>query len=341
MFKRIWLALFLGCLLMAGGVHAASRPDNDAALAWLRAAQQPDGGFTNGFTEGSDLGATVEVLLAGVAADAPVGEEAALDYLRAQVEAGAVADANGLSRVVVALAALGEDPRDFAGDDLVAALLASQAPATGQFGDSLFGHAYALLALHHAGADVPPDALALLEAQRTTEGAWALFGEADADAADTNTTALAVQTLVALGRRDVAEGALPYLRRVQNADGGFPYQNPSDWGTDTDANSTAVVLQALLALDEPLDAWAVDGVTPLDALLALHDAESGGYLWQAAVPGANVMATAQAVQATEGLTLARLADAASVPTRPAWFPLGLGLLGGLLVGGLWLKFRRR
>lgn len=356
MFKRIGLLwLLVGMVWSAQPGWAAGRPENMAALTWLQTAQQADGGFTNGFAAGSDLGTTVEVILAGAAGGAPVATWASaagatpLNYLRAQVEAGAASDANALSRVVMALLALGADPRDFGGVDLLAALLASQDAATGQFGASLFAHAYALLALHNAGAAIPPDAIALLEAQRTTEGAWALFGESDPDAADTNTTALAIQALVAGGRRDLAEGALPYLRRVQNADGGFPYQKPSAWGTDTDANSTAVVLQALLALGETPTAWAVSGVTPEDALLTLWDAESGGYLWQAGVPGANITATAQAVQALAGLTLARvdraaeLAGTALVPldTLAGWLPLGLGLLGGLLVGGLWLKFRRR
>jgi hypothetical protein len=34
----------------------------------------------------------------------------------------------------------------------------------------------------------------------------------------------------------------------------------------------------------------------------LWDAESGAYYWQAAVPFANMLATAQAVQAAEGMT---------------------------------------
>ncbi|MBN2006341.1 MAG: hypothetical protein JXA21_23515 [Anaerolineae bacterium] len=40
--------------------------------------------------------------------------------------------------------------------------------------------------------------------------------------------------------------------------------------------------------------------------MALWDAAGGGYFWQASTPCANVMATAQAVQATEGMRLLRV-----------------------------------
>ncbi|NTV78693.1 MAG: prolyl oligopeptidase family serine peptidase, partial [Clostridiales bacterium] len=39
---------------------------------------------------------------------------------------------------------------------------------------------------------------------------------------------------------------LAYLEATQNADGGWPYQNPSDYGTDSDANSTALIIETLI-----------------------------------------------------------------------------------------------
>ncbi len=299
--------------LWAAPVTAAGRPQNETALTWLRGFQQADGGFTNGFSDGSDLGATTEVMLAAAAAGqdcsawlSSVGNSP-LDYLAAQVKQGAVKDAAGLTRAVLATVATGQDPRNFGGQNLVQALLAAQDKDTSRFGDSLYAHAYAMLALHSAGEPVPQSAVDLLKAQIADDGAWSLFGGPTAGLADTNTTALAMQALVAVGERDAAHGALPYLQRMQNADGGFPYQKPSDWGIDTDANSTAVVVQALYALGEPLNNWATSGTDPVGALLALWDASSGGYYWQAAVPFANILATAQAVQSVEGMSLVNLA----------------------------------
>ena len=345
-------------------VFAAERPQNEAALTWLRGYQQADGGFTNGYADGSDLGTTVEVVLAAAAAGADVSgwlstdDGSPLDYLASQVKAGQASDANRLSKVILAAVATGQNPRDFGGKDLVAALLASQDAATGQFGDSLFAHAYAILALHSAGAVAPQNAVDLLTGQVTDDGAWALFGGKTPGTADTNTTALAIQALVATGELDVARGALPYFQRMQNADGGFPYQKPSQWGADTDANSTAVVLQALHALGEPLGAWAAGGTDPLGALLALWDAGSGGYFWQASAPYPNIMATAQAVQAAEGMDLVNLsvvgaaraprataiAPAAAIPLLPesgGFAAPGLVVLAGLALAGAGLVLRRR
>jgi hypothetical protein len=223
-----------------------------------------------------------------------------------RVAAGQLTDVGDLSKAVFVAVATGQDPHTFGGMDLTSMLAAQQAPATGQYGDTLFKHAYTVLALHNAGVLIPESAVAAMASQFTDDGAWALFGGTTPGTADTNTTALVMQALVAVGRSDVAAGALPYLQRMQNVDGGFPYQKPSAWGTDSDANSTAVVLQALMALDAPMAPYVSTGTDPIGALLALADADSGAYFWQAAVPFANMLATAQAVQATEGMTLASL-----------------------------------
>lgn len=294
-------------------VMAARYSQDEAALVWLRGFQQADGGFTNGYVDGSDLGATTEVILAAASAGQDCSTwlssagNSPLDYLAAQVKQDAVKDAAGLTRAVLAAVATGQNPRNFDGKNLVQALLATQDKTTNRFGDSLYAHAYAMLALHNAGEPVPQNAIDLLKSQIADDGAWSLFGGPTPGLADTNTTALAMQALVAVGEPNTARSALAYLQRMQNADGGFPYQKPSAWGTDTDANSTAVVVQALHTLGEPMSHWAASGTDPVGALMALWDAASGGYYWQAAVPFANIMATAQAVQAAEGMHLVNVA----------------------------------
>ncbi|MBN2390286.1 MAG: terpene cyclase/mutase family protein [Anaerolineae bacterium] len=352
MMKRLGLGLLVIGLVLtwAVPVMAARYAQDEAALTWLRGFQQADGGFTNGYVDGSDLGATTEVVLAAASAGqdcstwlSPAGNSP-LDYLVTQVKQGAVTDAAGLSRTVLAAVATGQDPRTFGGKNLVQALLAAQDKTTNRFGDSLYAHAYAMLALHNAGEPVPQSAIDLLKTQIADDGAWSLFGGPTPGLADTNTTALAIQALVAVGEPNTAYSALAYLQRMQNADGGFPYQKPSAWGTDTDANSTAVVVQALYALGEPLGNWAASGTDPLGALLALWDASSGGYYWQAAVPFANIAASAQAVQAAEGMNLVSLAvvGAARAPQAiaavvPSDVPL-LPATGGFVVPGSALIF---
>ncbi len=317
--KIMTLLLTLIALLPLAAPAQAGDPIADG-LAWLKTQQQPDGGFTNGFSEGSDLGTTCDVILA-IAAN---GEDAStwasddgnspLDYLYGQVAAGAV-DTIGLrAKTVMATLATGQDPAAFAGRDLIAELDAAYDEGSGRYGETVFDHALVMLALLNAGQPVPDGAAQHLLDSRGEDGAWTLFGDADS-VSDTNTSAMAVQALLATGHQGETADAFAYLHGVQNDDGGFPYQNPSDYGTDTDANSTAIVLQALLAAEEPLDDWAPEGSSPLDALTALHDSDSGGFLWQAAVPGPNVLATAQAIPALAGYTFLDLptVEAAAPP----------------------------
>ncbi len=333
------------------------------SLNWLKTQQQADGGFTNGFSEGSDLGTTCDVILALAAAgEDPTAwlssaGQSPLDYLRVQVEDGLVEQVNQKAKVVLALTAAGEDASAFGGHDLLAELAAAYDEASGSFGGNTFDQALAILALAGAGQPVPEGAVQALLAAQAEDGAWALFGETAAGAGDTNTTALVLQALVAAGAEDGVAAALGYLHQVQNEDGGFPYQKPSAYGTDTDANSTAVVLQALKALGEELSDWAPQGTDPRAALEALYDPASGAFLWQAAVPGPNVLATAQAIPALAGYTFVALpmvgfggAEPAAQPEAPPPVlpetgsavagPLSLALLvaGAVMLGaGLMLK----
>ena len=312
MHRRI-LTLFLTLsILLTLTVIAQADDPITTSLAWLKTQQQADGGFTNGFSTGSDLGTTCDIILAIAAGEQDAStwrsdeDNSPLDYLHAQVETGAVSTFGLKAKTVLALLATGQDPAAFAGSDLIAELNAAYDAATGIYGDTVFDHALAMLALSNAGQSVPDEAVQYLLDNQCTDGAWALFGGTEPETGDTNTTALAVQALLATGHQDELDKAFAYLRSVQNDDGGFPYQNPSDYGTDTDANSTAVVLQALLAAGEPLDNWSPEGVSPLDALNALYDPENDAFLWQAAVPGPNVLATAQTIPAIAGYTFSEL-----------------------------------
>lgn len=344
--KRVFLLAMVLSILVVVPVLAADRSEDAAALAWMQAQQLADGGFSNGFSEGSDLGTTVEVILAVAAAGEDVSTwksadgASPLDYMASQVAAGAVTAVPSLSKTILVAVATGQDPRNFAGADLVAELQALE--SDGMYGTMLFEHAYAVLALHNAGVAVPDAAIDMMTSNFTDDGAYALFGGTTAGTADTNTTAVVMQALVATGNRGLAGGAIPYLKRMQNEDGGFPYQKPSNWGTDSDANSTAVVLQALYAMNEPMGDFTPAGTDPVGALLALWDESTGAYYWQAAVPFANMMATAQAVQAAEGMTLVNVAKvgAANPPVVNAVAAVETPLLpesGGVMVASVLLS----
>ena len=358
--KILILLITLIALLTLTISTQAGDPITDG-LAWLKTQQQADGGFTNGFSEGSDLGTTCDIVLA-IAADGQdtstwVSDDgnSPLDYLRAQVTGGAV-DTLGLkAKVVLALLATGQDPTAFAGSDLIAELETAYDEDTSSYGETIFDHALVMLALSNADRPVPDGAAQYLLDNQGDDGAWALFAGTDS-AGDTNTTALAIQALLATGHQDEIGEAFTYLGDVQNDDGGFPYQSPSDYGTDTYANSTAIVLQALLAAGESLSDWSPKGKSPLDALTGLYDAESNAFFWQAAVPGGNVLATAQAIPAVAGYTFVNLPRVeATAPPGPAIAPgdvtlpaaggmalLPLGLVGlGVAALGAGFALRRR
>ena len=361
MFRRFVRGILILGLLVAFAMPAWADDPVENGLTYLATQQQADGGFTNGFSEGSDLGTTCDVILAIVAAgrDPQAWRSAEghspLDYLQAQVTAGAANTPGLQAKVALALAAMGVDPAAWGAPDPLTALEAAYDPASGSFGSTLFDQALAMLALHHYSRPIPEQAVAYLLDNQTEDGAWALLGGTEADTGDTNTTALVIQALLAAGNDEALDEALAYLQRVQNQDGGFPYQNPSDYGTDTDANSTAYVLQALTAAGQSLDDWAPAGVDPRSALEALYDPASGAFFWQAAYATPNVLATAQAIPALAGYTfldLPRLRAASSTPTpappvlpatggvAPLWPGLAL-LLAAALGVGLALQFRRR
>jgi len=282
----------------------------EAASAWLREQQDASGGFI-GFSGEPDPGTTTDAVMALYAAQqrdpAAASLNAALDYLAREENGAAYARTGPGQAAKVALAAVtgGRDPRDFAGLDLVAAMtapLATPVPdgVPGIYGDDLYDHALVLIALTAAGEAIPDRAWEPVRVAQGEDGGWAFDGSTTPGAADSNTTALVIQALVAAGYGDdpMVDGALAFLSTLQAPDGGFAY-GPAD-PIIADANSTALVLQALLAAgqDAALPEW---GNAPL--ALALFQTPSGGLRYMAADEEPNLLATVQAIPAMEGLSL--------------------------------------
>jgi len=295
--------------IVVGALPVLAAADLTAALDYLRAQQNADGGFGSGFSPGSTLASTPIVVLAIVAAG---GDPAAFDqdgntpitYMEAN--AASATSAGDLSKLILAAIAVGENPRSLGGVDSVVKLenLSDAGGRIGGEADTFIGHTLAVLALASAQRPIPAAAVEVITDSQQENGSWAWDGSAET-AGDTNTTAFAVQALVAAGEDPGSEAitdALAYYQGIQNEDGGWPYQNPSDYGTATDANSTAVTIQALIAAgQDPTGAdWTQDGGgTPVAALEALQN-PSGALAWQAAVPDDNLLATVQALPALAG-----------------------------------------
>ena len=298
----------------------------EAAYAELVKALQEDTGRTNETTgawqqpyqkaldgvKSDELAFGSEWLVIALARS---GREVPDSYYDSVVKA--VQDAGGVlsdrkfteySRTILALTAIGKDPTNVGGYDLLSKL-ADMDDVTFQ---GLNGAIFALIALDSNKYDVPAVAdggkqvtrdglVAYILDQQLSDGGWALSG----DSADPDMTAMALQALAAYRTGDKAvqsavDKALKTLSDMQQADGGY-----SSWGT-LNSESCAQVIIALTALgiDPAKDSrFAKNGLTVLDALLSF--ALDGGFR-HTADGERNDMATEQALCALTAY--ARLLD---------------------------------
>lgn len=206
----------------------------------------------------------------------------------------------GSSKLTLAVVAAGLDPRSFGGQNLVKQMLSHLDPKTGLLDPQLYVHAYAILALSAAGQTVPTSAVTALEQRQAQDGGWAFTGETEAGKSDSNTTAVAIEALVASSHASSSTipAALKYLAGLQDDAGLFAYQ-PAAAGSPLvgDADSTGLVVQALLATGD-----TVDSATVAKALAALGKMQnpSGALFFQQGTPADNLLATVQALPALAG-----------------------------------------
>jgi hypothetical protein len=202
-----------------------------------------------------------------------------MTYLTTQA-ASACATAGGCGLLIQAVVSAHLNPSSFGGVNLVAKLKGMN--KAGVYGDGeAFTESLAIQGLVAAGQTVPAAAVHDLVAAQDSDGGWDYLlikddpnGSTNFDTSDTNSTAMVLMALNAAGTRSRNAAALAWLHTQQDSDGGFPYQA----GAGTDPDSTALVLQALLATGQNPDApsWAPGGHTPLAELIATQDAD-GGY----------------------------------------------------------------
>ncbi|MFO7635571.1 MAG: prenyltransferase/squalene oxidase repeat-containing protein [Caldilinea sp.] len=284
-----------------GAFGSAQTPADQAiaaagALEWLRGQQSPT---TGGF--GDSIGGAVEVLMAlGANQEHPEAWQP-LDGLRS-LDNYLLLRATRFSRINVAAAG-----KLAAGAAAADACRTARSVTPAFYYDDELGaynadagfNAWGILGAAALGEEIPASAVEALLVQQSEDGGW----EWQADfGTDTNTTAVAIQALIAAGEPVTAtaiENALRFLASAQTDDGGFVYDPKTpDYGAD--ANSTAYAIQAIVAAgDDPAgENWAQNGFTPIRFLLGLQLAD-GSFEWQANT-GSNLMATAQAVPALLG-----------------------------------------
>ena len=201
------------------------------------------------------------------------------------------------ARLTLALTAIGRDPSDVGGYDLLETLCDYDKMVS----VGINGASWALIALDSGGYR-PEDPVRqryvdLLLSRQLADGGFSLIGKGGGDSpADTDITAMTLQALAAY--RDQAEvaaaidRALDCLSGIQLSDGGFQSMKI------TNCESTAQVLVALAELGlSPEDARFVkNGSTPLDAMLSFRQAD-GSFLHVEDKTGNGSVATAQAFYA--------------------------------------------
>lgn len=328
------LATFIAVPVLAQEIAAA-----DQAIAFIKTQQQPDGSFA-GFGPASTADAVFALAGAGQnVADICAGGKSAVDYIVAQApqQAGDV----GVSAKFLIAMLLAEQPASGQGYDLPAAVQAGYDAASSRYGADITSHSYALIALAAAEKPVAPEAYEALRTLQLPDGGWSFDGAA-ATGSDTNTTSLAIQALAAEGAGDAAIAkAVGFLKAQQNDDAGWPYVKGGPGGGASDANSTALAIQGLLAAEQDFDDFTKNGVAPLDRLLAFQNT-SGAFRYQDGQNEDNAFATYQAVPAVLGGTLPNAAVGAGPAALPAtgvvsWLPALVLVALALLLAGVTLK----
>lgn len=190
-----------------------------------------------------------------------------------------------LTAPILAISALGEDPRVFGGQNLVALL--KNTFTGGQLGDAttLNDDIFGLLALVASGEPLDDAVVAgtknFITSRQNTDGGWGIMASG---ASDTNMTAMAIMALKETGgNSDKIDKAVAYLKNAQNSDGGFPYDPASSWSSASDASSDAWVISAIYKLGQDPYAWTKNGQNPVNHLKTLLT-PSGYFSYQTGSP---------------------------------------------------------
>jgi hypothetical protein len=300
-----------------------------SAATWIAGQQAADGSI------GGSLSTTVNAILALAAAHVDTaGAQAALAFVEANANSYITVDsADGpgqLANLILDAHAMGVDPTNFGGTNLVTRLLATEqtsGPDTGLFGteqqltDFLVGtfvQGLVFSALEAVGQTANVAAIGWLTAQQCSSGGWVLpnqvIGGGCAEdptnfvGADNQTTSVVVQGLAAQGAltSTIESSALSFFTTGQDADGGWSfYQNSATQPQPTDSQSTGLVIQALLALGlSPTGStFTSSGHSPVTALLSFvvtSGSDKGAVGFQDATAG-NLLATNQVTPILAGL----------------------------------------
>jgi Prenyltransferase and squalene oxidase repeat len=288
------VGLLAATAVVPGQPANAAGGGQGAAVAWLRGAQNSDGGF--GFDEGQDSSpamtgwAVLGLEAAGVnPLDLDHGDATPISYLAGNL--GEITTTGDIERTILVLRGAGLDPRSFRGHDLVRRLLARRGKS-GSWGGQVNQTAFGILALRAAGVvSGNRRSAAWLRSIQSSDGGWGFAAGASSDA---DTTGAVLQGLAASGHRAGIRRGLSYLRGAQRSGGGFPLS-----GGIVNAQSTSYAVQGMVAGGASPSSVRVGGRSPLDYLASVQ-ARDGHYRYSATSDQTPVWVTGQALLAVGG-----------------------------------------
>jgi hypothetical protein len=190
-----------------------------------------------------------------------------------------------IERGILAVVALGGNPRSFAGLDLIGRLR-NHVHSNGRIGDYLSSTYWGVIAFHAARLDHPRGALNYIVARQRPGGGYSWTASA---VADSNDTAAAIMALRVGGLRCAHSGvsrAYRYLSSIQRPSRGYPLYP----GYSADSQSTSWVIQARRKCALPN--------TGARSFLADRQLPSGAYNYQKGVTRTPAWVTAQVLPAT-------------------------------------------
>ena len=233
------------------------------------------------------------------------------------------------SRVILALTAIGRDPSNVAGYNLLTPL--------GDFEKTIWqglnGPIWALIALDSGNYDIPKNPAAKTQATRQLyideiiknqmkDGGWSLTGTGESDV---DITAMALQALAKYqdqkAVKTATDSALTWLSKNQDGKGGY-----ASWGT-TNVESVAQVIVALCELGMDLNdsRFVKNGHTLTENLLSFRQANGGFYHVLDGSDGNNQMSAEQGFYALVAIdraengknSLYRMGDVTKATTKPS------------------------
>ena len=278
---------------------------------------RPAGGERPVVGPGSLADAIFALAALGVGGDAA---ETALAGIEASLEAyvapGGVLAPGALAKVMLAVEVMGGDPTSFGGRDLEAdlrGLIVSGGTDDGRFGaGGIVDQAFGILALTRTVGGAPVATATWLVGAQCPSGEYSWDGSCPAPGAeDPDTTAIAVQALLAAGETTAADAAVAWLLSIQQPGGGLP-----SFGTPN-TNSSGVGGQALRAAGET---EAADAAATFVVSLAIGcdggAADVGAIGWAVGTPGLLIFSTPQAVLALGAPPLDHLSAVGIEPEAP-------------------------